>query len=106
MEKSFLKWTMILVIFFIGLSLGVSYQGENKGNRDPLQEDLDEFEEEITKPGNDFEPVNPDGNGSTIQVKDNVFTKIASDGEILLKKGIYLILDKSDDLFRLIFGAK
>lgn len=102
MERKFLKYTLIAVIFFIGLSMGVNYQEKNS-----LDNQLDEFESVITEPNNDFTPVNPtDSNYSSEKTKidNNIFTSLARDGEYVLKKGIELILDKSDDFFRFIFG--
>jgi len=104
MERKFLKYTLIAVIFFIGLSMGVNYQEKNN-----LDNQLDEFERTITEPNNDFTPINPVDTGYSnendkTKIDNNVFTSLARDGEYVLKKGIELILDKSDDFFRFIFG--
>ncbi|HEY8364685.1 MAG TPA: hypothetical protein VIK84_03855 [Haloplasmataceae bacterium] len=102
MEKRILRYAMIVVIFFIGLSLGVDYQ-----NRSNLQDSLDQFEDEITKPNNDFEPVNPSLNPNiNNDVEHNLFTSLAKDGEYIIKKGLDLILDTSNNIFRFIFGIK
>lgn len=108
MEKKFLKYTLIVIIFFVGLSMGVSYQESNSPSN--VQQDANNFENVIEQPNNDFKPVDPyDSSNSynTIpKIKHNAFTSIAKDGEYILKSGLELILDKSDDLFKLIFGLK
>ncbi len=109
MEKKLLRYAIIVVIFFIGLSMGVTYQQENRSKR--LQGELSSFEDEITEPNNDFEPVNPVTNPdesyeSSPNIDHNLFTSLAKDGEYILKKGLELILDTSNDIFRFIFGIK
>jgi hypothetical protein len=111
MEKKFLKYTLILIIFFIGLSMGVTFQ-ENSRTKE-LQDDLRDFEDDITNPNNDYDddftPTNPTDEDDQVNddydkdVKNNVFTSLAKDGEYLIKKGISLIFEKSDDLIRVIF---
>jgi hypothetical protein len=110
MEKNLLKYAFILIIFFIGLSMGVSYQ-ENSRTRE-IQDDLRDFEDDITNPNNDYDddftPTNPTdddvSNDYDKDVKNNVFTTLAQDGEYLIKKGITLVFEKSDDLIRAIFN--
>lgn len=104
MEKRFLKYTLLLIIFFVGLSMGISHQENNR--TDQLQKNLKDFENDITQPNNDFDPVNPNDDKVVTtedQVKGNIFTTIGKDGEYLVKRGIHLILDRSDDFFRMIF---
>jgi len=106
MEKKFLRYTIIAIIFFVGLSMGVSYQDNNRSN---LQDTLDSYQTVITEPNNDFSPVNPGNNKvnneNTPKIKHNLVTGLAKDGEYVIKKGLDLILDKSDDVFRFIFGV-
>ncbi|QVK19372.1 hypothetical protein KHQ81_06710 [Mycoplasmatota bacterium] len=107
MEKKFLRYTIIGIIFFVGLSMGVSYQDTNRSKN--LQDTLDSYETEITTPNNDFTPVNPSDNtdindNSSPKIKHNLVTGLAKDGEYVIKKGLDLVLDKSDDVFRFIFG--
>lgn len=109
MEKKFLRYTIIAVIFFVGLSMGVSYQENNRTKN--LQNSLDQFQSEITVPNNDFKPVDPYENiDSTVpksqKIKHNLFSGLAKDGEYVIKKGLELVLNKSDDVFRFIFGLK
>ncbi len=109
MEKKFLRYTIIAVIFFVGLSMGVSYQENNRTKN--LQSSLNDFESEITQPNNDFEPIDPYENidstsTNSLKVKHNLFSGLAKDGEYVIKKGLELVLNKSDDVFRFIFGIK
>ena len=50
MEKKFLKYLFILIVFFIGLSLGVNYHESNRPQE--VQDELEDFEHEITNPHN------------------------------------------------------
>lgn len=106
MEKKLLRYTIIIVIFFVGLSMGVNYQENNRSN---LQQSLNSFEDEITKPNNDFVPVNPVSNQDDTytheEIDHNLFTGLAKDGEYVLKKGLQIILDASNSIFRFIFGS-
>ena len=107
MEKKFLRYTIIIIIFFVGLSMGVSYQENNRSN---LQDTLDSFEDQITTPNNDFVPVDPVTNEdgeyySNEEIDHNLFTGLAKDGEYIIKKGLQIILDASNGIFRFIFGA-
>ncbi len=108
MERKFLRYTVIVIIFFVGLSWGVSYQNNNATT---LQSTLDSYENQITSSNNDFTPVNPNDNPDAVydsipKIKHNLFTGLAKDGEYVIKKGLELVLDKSDDVFRFIFGIK
>ncbi len=107
MEKKFLRYTIIIIIFFVGLSMGVSYQERSNSQR--LQDSLNSFQTEITGSDNNFTPVNPVTNPDETyelspKIKHNLFSGLAKDGEYVIKKGIELVLDKSDDVFRFIFG--
>lgn len=105
MEKRLLRYTIIIVIFFVGLSMGVSYQENNRKN---LQKSLDDFEKQITTPNNDFVPVNPVNNQDDYyyqEIDHNLFSGLAKDGEYIVKKGLQIILDASNSIFRFIFGT-
>ncbi|MDF2699260.1 MAG: hypothetical protein K0Q49_816 [Haloplasmataceae bacterium] len=111
MEKKLLKYTLIVIIFFVGLSLGVSYQDNNK-TRD-IQQSVDDWEDDNTIPttgtndDDEFTPVDPAGSSAvTKKVNHNLFSSLAKDGEFLIKKGLDLILSKSDDLIKFVFGKK
>src|SRR5690554_439798 len=110
MERKFLRYVTVLVIFFVGLSLGVNYRENNREQQ--IQDQLNDFEKDITNPNNrypdDFTPINPTNppTGSAKYqktVQNNGFTSLAKDGEKLIKKGIDLIFRKSGDFFRVIF---
>ncbi len=108
MEKKLLRYTIIVIIFFVGLSMGVTYQQNNRSN---LQATLDSYEDEITTPNNDFKPVNPTTNPDYIyqeseEIDHNLVSGLAQDGEYVIKKGLDLILDTSNNIFRFIFGIK
>lgn len=106
LEKRLLRYTIIIIIFFVGLSMGVSYQENNRKN---LQKSLDDFEEQITTPNNDFVPVNPVTNQEETyydqEIDHNLFSGLAKDGEYIVKKGLQIILDTSNSIFRFIFGT-
>lgn len=109
MEKKFLKYLFILIVFFIGLSLGVNYHESNRPQE--VQDELEDFEDEITNPnnnyGSDFKPVNPNRNNNEShasgEIKDNAFTTLGKDGEQVIKKILDGIVNSSGDLFRSIF---
>lgn len=111
MEKKILKYFIILIIFFLGLSLGISYHESNRPQQ--VQDDLEDFEDKITTPNNqygqDFTPVDPTQKNKKNETKneygirDNAFTTLGKDGEQVIKKIIDGIVNSSGDLFRSIF---
>ena len=104
MERKIIKYAIIAIIFFIGLSMGVSYK-ENETTF--KQQQLEDFEEEIVIPGNDWVPVNPyDDDENNLDIEHNFFTMLSKDGEHLIRGFFNLIFDKSDDFVRVIVGSK
>ncbi|NLC95165.1 MAG: hypothetical protein GX676_05700 [Bacilli bacterium] len=110
MEKRLIRYILVVIIFFVGLSMGIDYHDQNR--KSGLNKQISTFESIITKPGNDFEPLNPiediedEDEYPVVQVEHNLFTSLAKDGEYILKKGLDLILDGANEILRLIFGMK
>ncbi|ERJ13739.1 hypothetical protein [Haloplasma contractile] len=103
MERKFVRYLMIGIIFFIGLSMGTSFSPTNSAK--DVQEKAKEFEDDITNPDTDFEPVNPYENQTGEPIKHNFYTSLAKDGEYLVKKTVEFVFEKSDDLLRIIFDS-
>ncbi|NLG82800.1 MAG: hypothetical protein GX490_09860 [Bacilli bacterium] len=110
MEKRLLRYVLVIIIFFVGLSMGINYHDQNR--KSGLNKQISTFESIITTPGNDFEPINPiddekaENEYPAVEVKHNLFTGLAKDGEYILKKGLDLILDGANEILKLIFGIK
>lgn len=105
MDGKMFKYTLVSIVFFVGLSMGVSYQQKEQQNS--LQAELRRFESEIQTPDNDFEPKNPYDNNSDSSdslIKHNVFTVLAKDGEYVIKVIFDAIFNKSDDFIRFLLG--
>lgn len=75
--KRFLVFFALLCMFFLGLALGVPNQ-DTAGAQ--LQHQLNEFEKEITTPGNDYDPVRPES------VDPNITNALAKGGESIIEK--------------------
>lgn len=107
MEKKFLRYALIIIIFFIGLSMGISYRENNRSEQ--IQDELRDFENIITNPNNNYSPKYPvdveheDVEPIQREVKSNFFTSLAKDGENLIKKTINLVFAGTDDLFKTVF---
>lgn len=115
MEKKFLKYLLLLIIFFTGLSLGLNFTNRPQ----QVQDDLTDFEDDITNPNNDYDddedgftPVNPSKNGNKGKgnteyvgndIDSNAFTSLAKDGEYIIKKGIEVVFEATGSFFRMIF---
>lgn len=107
MESKMVKYLLIAFIFFIGLTMGVSYQENEQATG--LQQQLKQFEKDIQDPDNNFIPVNPydDDNTSVTEyeLKHNVFTVLAKDGEYVIKLILDAVFNKSGDFIKFVFGA-
>jgi predicted PurR-regulated permease PerM len=85
MEKGILKYLLIILIFFFGLMLGENFNGQNQG--DLLDQEKEQFENEITKPNNDY-------TGKYPQVQNGPDPNISTSIAQTIDKGITGIVDK------------
>ncbi|XMB66162.1 hypothetical protein RI065_07615 [Mycoplasmatota bacterium zrk1] len=90
MESRLFKYVVILVILFVGVSLG--------NNDNDLQSKLDRFEEEIQQPYNEH-------SGQSLEVYDtNVMNSLAKKSENLLMNSLDVIRDVVNSVFGTLFG--
>lgn len=69
---------IILIIFLFGIQIGTLYV-ENYTNTDLFEITKDEFEENITKPNNEYNP-------KQLTIKKNILNKIADKIENIIDK--------------------
>jgi hypothetical protein len=85
LEKGILKYLLIIMIFFFGLMIGENFNGENPGAL--LDQEKDQFENEITKPNNNY-------TGKYPQVQNGPDPNISTTIAQTIDKGITGVVDK------------
>lgn len=89
--KSFFLWLLIICTFFFGFMMG----GPSRETAsDKLQKELDEFEQEITKPDNQYEPVRQE------KIDPNISNSLAKKGENIITKIFDLSFDAIEKLVK------
>lgn len=80
---------LLICIFVLGISLGKT---EFPSESDRIQEEIEEFEEEIQKPGNEYLPPK--------RVDPNLANEIAKTGGKLISKGFEYMLRTINSLIQ------
>lgn len=95
MNGKFLKITMLLGIFFIGLSLGSI---ELDGHDDRIQDEVDKGDSEIQKPGNDYKP------SDATTINHNLVTKTAKSLDNGIKSTFNGVVEGTSSVLKYLFG--